>query len=80
MGTMTRVTGNKEGIGEDARGGEMIVAMGHGLCVSFCLCGETTKNKLGPKTPTARGLEEHFSIVLERFLVPIHALHVYCKN
>jgi hypothetical protein len=29
---------------------EMMVAMGHhGLCVSFCACGETTKNKVGPK-------------------------------
>jgi hypothetical protein len=27
----------------------MMVAMGHGLCVSFCVCGETTKNKVGPK-------------------------------
>jgi hypothetical protein len=27
-----------------------------------------------------RGLEELFSAVLERFLEPIHALHVYCKN
>ncbi len=25
----------------------MMVAMGHGLCVCFCLCGETTK-KVGP--------------------------------
>jgi hypothetical protein len=23
----------------------MMVAMGHGLCVSFCVCGEPTKNK-----------------------------------
>jgi hypothetical protein len=23
----------------------MMVAMGHGLCVCFCVCGETTKNK-----------------------------------
>jgi hypothetical protein len=29
-----------------------------------------------PGTPTARGLEELFSTVLERFLQPIHALHV----
>jgi hypothetical protein len=27
-------------------------------------------------TPAARGLEEFFSAVLERFLEPIHALHV----
>ncbi len=26
----------------------MMVAMGHGLCVSFCVCGETTKNKAFP--------------------------------
>jgi hypothetical protein len=23
----------------------MMVAMGHGLCVCLCVCGETTKNK-----------------------------------
>jgi hypothetical protein len=23
----------------------MMVAMGHGLCVYLCVCGETTKNK-----------------------------------
>jgi hypothetical protein len=28
----------------------MMVAMGHGLCVSFFVCGETTKNMVGPKT------------------------------
>jgi hypothetical protein len=27
----------------------VMVAMGHGLCVSLCVCGETTKNKVGPK-------------------------------
>jgi hypothetical protein len=27
----------------------MMVAMGHGLCVSLFVCGETTKNKVGPK-------------------------------
>jgi hypothetical protein len=27
----------------------MMVAMGHGLYVSFCVCAETTKNKVGPK-------------------------------
>jgi hypothetical protein len=37
MATVTRVAGNEEGDGEDARGGGMMVAMGHGLCVSFCL-------------------------------------------
>ncbi len=31
-------------------------------------------------TPAACGLEELFSAVLERFLQPIHALRVYCKN
>ena len=39
MVTVTRVAGNKEGDGEDARGGGMMVAMGHGLCVILCLCG-----------------------------------------
>jgi hypothetical protein len=33
-----------------------------------------------PNTPAARGLEELFSDVLERFLKPIHALRVYCKD
>jgi hypothetical protein len=33
-----------------------------------------------PGTPTTHGLEELFSAVLERFLQPLHALHVYCKN
>ncbi len=28
---------------------EMMVAMGHGLCVCFGVCGETTNNKVGPK-------------------------------
>ncbi len=32
------------------------------------------------KTPAARGLEELFKAVLERFLKPIHDLHLYCKN
>jgi hypothetical protein len=32
------------------------------------------------QTPAVHGLEELFSVVLERFLVPIHALRVYCKN
>ncbi len=27
----------------------IIVAMGHGLCVSFWVSGELTKNKVGPK-------------------------------
>ncbi len=27
----------------------MMVVMGHELCVSFCVCGKTTKNKVGPK-------------------------------
>jgi hypothetical protein len=31
-------------------------------------------------TPAVRRLEERFSAVLERFLEPIHALHVHCKN
>jgi hypothetical protein len=32
------------------------------------------------KTPAAPGLEELFTAVLERFLQPIHALHMYCKS
>ncbi len=32
-----------------------------------------------PGTPTVRGLEELISAALERFLEPIHDLHVYCK-
>jgi hypothetical protein len=47
IATVTRVAGDKAGNGEDARGGGMMVAMGHGLCVIFCVCGETTKNKTG---------------------------------
>jgi hypothetical protein len=27
----------------------MMVAMGHGLCVCFCVSGETTKNKVESK-------------------------------
>ncbi len=49
MAIVTRVAGNEEGNGKDARGGGMMVAMGHGLCVIFCLCGETTKYEVGPK-------------------------------
>ncbi len=49
MAALTRVAGDEEGNGEGARGGGMMVVMGHGLCVSFCLCEETIKNKLGPK-------------------------------
>ncbi len=39
MAMVTRVAGNKEGDSEDARGGGMMVAMGHGLRVILCLCG-----------------------------------------
>jgi hypothetical protein len=49
MVTVTRLAGDEEGNGEDTRGGGMMVVMGHGLCVIFCLCGETTKNMVGPK-------------------------------
>ncbi len=50
MGTVTRVVGNKEGNGKGARGVGMMVAMGHGLFVTLCVCGETTKNnKIGAK-------------------------------
>ncbi len=56
--------GNKEGKGKGNGNGDdvkdmaactttgeraMMVAMGHGLRVCFCVCGETTKNKIGPK-------------------------------
>ncbi len=41
MATVTRVAGDEEGDGEDARGGGMMVAMGHGLCVILRLCGWT---------------------------------------
>ncbi len=36
---------------DDDNAGErgVMVAMGHGLCVSLCVCGEATKNKAGPK-------------------------------
>jgi hypothetical protein len=27
----------------------VMVAIGHGFCVCFCVCRETTKNKVGPK-------------------------------
>jgi hypothetical protein len=37
MATVTRVAGNKEGDGKGARGGGMMVAMGHGLCVFLCV-------------------------------------------
>jgi hypothetical protein len=49
MVTVTKVAGDKEGDGNGARGGGMMVVMGHGLCVCFCVCGETTKNKVGPR-------------------------------
>jgi hypothetical protein len=42
---VTRVAGDKVGNGEDARGRGMMVAMGHGLCVSFCLCGDNKNSK-----------------------------------
>jgi hypothetical protein len=32
------------------------------------------------RTPTAHGLKELFIAVLERFIKPIHALSVYCRN
>ncbi len=40
----------------------------------------TTSSCVKAGTPAARGLEELFSAVLERFLKPIHTLRVYCKN
>ncbi len=39
MAMVTRVAGDENGDGEDARGGGIMVAMGHGLCVISCLCG-----------------------------------------
>jgi hypothetical protein len=56
------------------------------ICSSDFHWNSTCKHKqymclrLVGNTPAAHGLEELFSVVLERFLVPIHALHVYCKN
>ncbi len=32
--------------GDNAGERGVMVAMGHGLCVSLCVCGETTKNKV----------------------------------
>ncbi len=31
----------------------IMVVMGHSLCVSFCVSGETMKNKVGPKKVNA---------------------------
>jgi hypothetical protein len=44
--------------------------------------GQTDReiNPVWVGTPAVRGLEELFSAVLERFLEPFHALHLYCKN
>ncbi len=61
------------------------------LKITYCLCIWTelqfksfahtlTNTKLSQQTPAARGLEELFSAVFERFLQLIHALRVYCKN
>jgi hypothetical protein len=36
--------------GDNARERGVMVAMGHGLCVSFCVCGEDMKNEVGPVT------------------------------
>ncbi len=47
---MTRVAGDKEGNGKGARGGGRMMAMGHGLCVFFCVCGETPKIRSDLKT------------------------------
>ncbi len=43
--------GKADGDGDGDKPGErgMMVAMGHGLCVSFWVSGEMMKNKVGPK-------------------------------
>jgi hypothetical protein len=35
--------------GDNAGERGVMEAMGHGLCVNFCVCGEAMKNKVGPK-------------------------------
>jgi hypothetical protein len=37
----------------------VMVAMGHGLCVSFWVRGEMTKNKVGPKKVQCYGAYWH---------------------
>ncbi len=44
MAPVTRVEGEEEGNGEDARGGGMMVAMSHGLCVIF-VCVDRPQTK-----------------------------------
>jgi hypothetical protein len=51
------------------------VCLAHGS-----ICPSPKKIKQSETTPAARGLEELFSVVLNGFLKPIHALHVYCKK
>ena len=55
------------------------------VCLFVCLSVRPPihlpgKQKNVDFTPAAHGLEELFSTVLERFLQPIHALRVQCKN
>ncbi len=48
------------------RGG-MMAAMGQGLCVCLCVCGETTKNKVGP--PKSQGfleLIDHMRLAIDK--------------
>ncbi len=61
MATVTRVVGNKAGNGEDARKGGMMVAIGHVLCVNFCVCGETTKNNAGYQPFFHESMEKHIA-------------------
>jgi hypothetical protein len=49
MATVTRVAGNEEGNGKDARGREMMVAMGQGLCLSFFCVERPQKIRLDHK-------------------------------
>jgi hypothetical protein len=67
MAVVTRVAGDKEGNGEGTRGGGIMVAMGHGLCVCFFVCGETTKNKVGPKKGDGSLLEPKKTCTVQVF-------------
>ncbi len=48
--------------------------------LSFFIVRGRKMRAVARQAPAARGLEELFSTVLERFLEPIHDLRVYCKN
>ena len=45
--------------GDNAGERGVMVARGHGLYVSFCVCGETTKNRLDLKKVNASWSLEH---------------------